>query len=99
MPVDRERSVASEGLSASGHFDLVMNGIDRWGQPATLGWSEITGEIYASVIGTPRDVSLLVEVYGRVDTVAQARKVQALRPRDASGATLIDAARGHLQWD
>lgn len=83
-------SVQQIGLKEAGQFDLLQTGIDAQGRKVSLAFSEVTGEIYTYVQGAPPEDDKLVEVYGRVGSIEEARAVAAVAIYGAQPGALLE---------
>jgi hypothetical protein len=79
-------SVARIPLDTSGPHDLVRHGIDRKGRAVAVAWSEVTTELYSYT----EDPDVVVEIFGRADTLAEARQLIDSCPRHEQMRTILD---------
>lgn len=82
-------------LKVCGPNDLLRHGIDRQGKSVAVAWSEITKEIYSYT----EDPDTLVEIFGRADSLEEARQQIASCPRDDQARTILETLGRALNGD
>ena len=90
MPIDRAMSVRDLAVDERWEADLAQHGLTESGRSVRLLFSEKTGQVYTSPVS---DETLVLEIYGRVETLPEALELRDRCPRDATGRTLVDALR------